>query len=69
MLEKMDPAPEFWEGKRGACAGALFNLISKKTFGTPPNGIGEIISLLRDSSNTQAEAMLRAFRRYASTMK
>lgn len=69
MLEKMDHSPEYWEGKRGACAGALFNLITKKKFGTPPNGIGEIISLLRDSSNSQAEAMLRAFRRYASTLK
>ena len=68
MLEKMEPAPEFWEGKRGACAGALFNLITKKKFGTP-NGIGDIISLLRDSPNTQAEAMLRALRRYASTTK
>lgn len=69
MLEKMDHSPEYWEGKRGACAGALFNLITKKKFGTPPNGIGEIISLLRDSSNSQAETMLRAFRRYASTLK
>ena len=69
MLEKMDPSPEHWEGKRGACAGALFHLIMKKKSGIPPNGIGEIISLLRDTSNSQAEAMLRAFRRYASTLK
>lgn len=69
MLEKMDPSPENWEGKRGACAGALFNLITKSRSGVPPNGIGEIISLLRDSSNSQAESMLRAFRRYASSVK
>lgn len=69
MLEKMDTSPDYWEGKRGACAGALYNLITKKKTGVPPNGIGEIISILRDSSNSQAEAMLRAFRRYASTLK
>jgi intraflagellar transport protein 56 len=69
MLEKMDPSPEHWDGKRGACAGALYNLITKKKTGTPQNGIGEIISLLRETSNSQAEAMLRAFRRYASTLK
>lgn len=69
MLEKMDPSPEYWEGKRGACAGALFSIITKRKSGSPPNGIGEIISLLRDSSNSQAEAMLRSFRRYASTLK
>ncbi|CAO1326743.1 unnamed protein product [Diamesa hyperborea] len=69
MLEKMDPNPEHWEGKRGACAGALYNIIAKKKTGQPPNGIGEIISLLRDSSNSQAEPMLRAFRRYASSSK
>jgi intraflagellar transport protein 56 len=26
ILERMDPNPEYWEGKRGACAGA-FQLI------------------------------------------
>lgn len=69
MLEKMDPSPEHWEGKRGACAGSLYCLMTKSRTGMPPNGIGEIISLLRDSSNSQAESMLRAFRRYASSVK
>jgi intraflagellar transport protein 56 len=26
LMERMDPNPEYWEGKRGACAGA-FQLI------------------------------------------
>ena len=67
MLEIMEPSAEAWEGKR--CAGSLFNLIMKKEIGVPPNGIGEIISLLKGSSNSQAEAMLHAFQRYASTLK
>lgn len=69
MLEKLDPNPEHWEGKRGALAGALHAIIAKRKNGTPPNGIGEIIGLLRDSSNSQAEPMLRAIRRFASTLK
>ncbi len=66
MLEKMDPNPEYWEGKRGACAGALQAIIAKRKNGAPLNGIGDIIALLRDSNNAQAENMLRAIRRYAS---
>jgi intraflagellar transport protein 56 len=69
VLEKLDPNPEYWEGKRGACAGALQALIAKRENGAPPNGITEIISLLRDSSNNQAEAMLRTIRKYANTLK
>ena len=26
VLERLDPSPEFWEGKRGACVG-IFQLI------------------------------------------
>lgn len=69
MLEKLDPNPEHWEGKRGALAGSLHAIIAKRKTGTPPNGVGEIIGLLRDSSNSQAEPMLRAIRRFASTLK
>lgn len=63
----MDPNPEYWEGKRGACAGALQAIIGKRKNGAPINGVGDIITLLRDSNNSQAEAMLRAIRRFAST--
>lgn len=69
MLEKLDPNPEFWEGKRGACIGALQAFIMKRPNGAPPGGIGEIISLLRDSSSTQADTILRTVRKYASTLK
>lgn len=69
MLEKLDPNPEFWEGKRGACVGALQAFIMKRQNGAPPGGIGEIISLLRDSSSSQADTILRIVRKYASTLK
>lgn len=28
VLEKLDPNPEFWEGKRGACVGVLQMIIA-----------------------------------------
>lgn len=30
LLEKMDPNPEYWEGKRGACAGTFQKVIANK---------------------------------------
>ncbi len=28
ILERMDPNPEFWEGKQGACAGAFQQIVA-----------------------------------------
>lgn len=69
MLEKLDPNPEYWEGKRGACAGALQAIISKRSAAAPHGGIQEIIQLLRESSNSQSESMVRTIRKFASTFK
>ncbi|XP_055382964.1 intraflagellar transport protein 56 [Condylostylus longicornis] len=69
MLEKLDPSPENWEGKRGACAGVLYAMVSDAKKGKPPNGIGDVISLLRDSDNQQAESMLKTIRKHASIFK
>lgn len=64
LFYRLDPNPEYWEGKRGACAGTLFAMISGRTFCGPSEGIAEICSLLRDSTNGQAEAMLRTLKQY-----
>ena len=69
MLEKLDPNPEYWEGKRGACAGAIQSIMAKRQNGAPPNGVSDVISLLRDSSSSQAEQMLRTIRRFSSNIK
>ncbi|EDS26880.1 conserved hypothetical protein [Culex quinquefasciatus] len=68
-LEKLDPNPEYWEGKRGACAGAVQAILAKRSSGAPPGGVAEVIALLRDSTNSQAESMLRTIRRFASSIK
>lgn len=66
---RLDPNPEHWEGKRGAIAGALLAIVKERTIGASPEGITSICSLLRDSTNSQAESMLRSIRRYASLSK
>ena len=68
MLEKLDPNPEYWEGKRGSCAGAFQAILVQRTSGAPPGGISDVVALLRDSSNQQAESMLKTIRRFASTI-
>lgn len=30
MLDRMDPSPEYWEGKRGACCGTLQYIVAEK---------------------------------------
>lgn len=68
MLEKysLEPNPEFWEGKRGACVGALYSVISERSVGTSPGGLIEICALLRESINPQAESIVRVIRRFAA---
>ncbi|XP_037892125.1 intraflagellar transport protein 56 [Glossina fuscipes] len=69
MLEKLDPSPENWEGKRGACAGVLYGLVTKYEKSRPHNGIADVIGLLRDSSNPQAESMIKVIRKNANLLK
>ncbi|XP_055856294.1 intraflagellar transport protein 56 [Episyrphus balteatus] len=69
MLEKLDPSPEHWEGKRGACAGTLYAIAADTDQGKPPNGVGDIISLLRESTNPQAEVMMKTIRKHLNVFK
>lgn len=60
----MVPNPEYWEGKRGACVGAIVSCVSKRNIGVPPNGLKDIYSLLHDSVNPQAETLMKVISRY-----
>ncbi|XP_055305612.1 intraflagellar transport protein 56 [Sitodiplosis mosellana] len=68
MLEKLslDPNPEYWEGLRGACIGALYSTITERNIGAPPNGLTDILDLLRQSSNPQADTIIRVIIRRLS---
>jgi intraflagellar transport protein 56 len=62
VLERLDPSPEYWEGKRGACVGVFQSIIgghgSKEHF-------RDVITALRNSENAQVEFIIRAMKKYA----
>jgi intraflagellar transport protein 56 len=57
LLEKLDGNPEFWEGKRGACAGVVQLVLASKL---KKECLRDVYSMLRtNAGNPQAELMLR----------
>jgi len=64
VLERLDPDPEFWEGKRGAAIGVF-----QKTVANLPGGehdkLQEVLNILRSSNNTQVEQMIRVIKKWA----
>lgn len=77
---RLDPSPENWEGKRGACIGVLYNWLTKSsTKGRPstssaavtqkPSPLNDIITLLRNSSNPQADTIIKTLRKHVAAFK
>ncbi|XP_051163568.1 intraflagellar transport protein 56 [Leptopilina boulardi] len=66
MLERMDPTPENWEGKRGAACGTFQYIIAEKL---PKELLPEVIQLLRNTSNTQSEQIIRVMRKWGKDNK
>ncbi|UYV83098.1 TTC26 [Cordylochernes scorpioides] len=62
VLEKMDPNPEYWEGKRGACVGVLQMIIAGHE---PKESIVEVLQLLRSTMNPQVEGIVRVISKWA----
>nr|XP_018907402.1 PREDICTED: intraflagellar transport protein 56 [Bemisia tabaci] len=62
MLERLDSTPEYWEGKRGACAGVVQLIVIGKQ---PKELLTDVIQLLRNTANSQVEAMIRAIKKWA----
>ena len=54
VLERLDPNPEYWEGKRGASVGAFQKIVAGKE---PRDTLREITQMLR---NTQVIVMPKA---------
>ncbi|XP_043280848.1 intraflagellar transport protein 56 [Venturia canescens] len=61
MLERMDPTPDHWEGKRGACCGTFQYIVAEKQ---PKELLKEIIQLLRNTSNSQVDQIIRVMRKW-----
>ena len=61
-LEQMDPSPEYWEGKRGACVG-LFKLFMEDH--NLQDEFRDVLGFLQSSSNPQVESILKVMTSYA----
>ncbi|KAL6441899.1 intraflagellar transport protein 56 [Cataglyphis hispanica] len=61
MLERMDPSPEHWEGKRGACCGTFQYIVAEKL---PKELLSDVIQLLKNTSNSQVDQIIRVMRKW-----
>ena len=61
MLERLDPNPEYWEGKRGACVGVFQAIIAKKE---SRELLRDVVSMLRNTSNPQVEYIIRIIKKW-----
>ena len=62
VLERLDPSPEFWEGKRGACVGVFQLVVAGQE---PKESLREIVAILRNTAQPQAELIVLAIRKWA----
>ncbi len=62
VLERLDPNPDYWEGKRGACVGLLQLIIAGHE---PKDSLKDIVELLRNTPQPQAELIVVAVRKWA----
>ncbi|CAH1795130.1 unnamed protein product [Owenia fusiformis] len=66
VLERLDPNPEYWEGKRGACVGVFQSIIAGQE---PRDLLKEVISILRGTSNPQVEFIIRTMKKWGKENK
>merc|ERR1719359_313339 len=63
VLERLDPDPEFWEGKRGAAVGVFQRVVAGKE---AVDRLQEVVNLLRSTDNPQVEYMInRVMKKWA----
>jgi intraflagellar transport protein 56 len=62
VLERLDPNPDFWEGKRGSCVGVFQQVIAGKE---PKETLRDVVAMLRNTSNPQVEYIIRTIRKWA----
>ena len=62
VLERLDPNPEFWEGKRGAAMGVFQMIIAGHE---PKESLRDVLNMLRNTSNPQVEYFVRTIRKWA----
>jgi len=63
VLERLDPDPEFWEGKKGAAIGVFQRVVAQKD---SADKLREVVHLLQSSSNPQVEYIVnRVIKKWA----
>ncbi|ESO84728.1 hypothetical protein LOTGIDRAFT_221830 [Lottia gigantea] len=62
VLERLDPNPEYWEGKRGACVGVFQLIIAGHE---QRELLRDVINMLRNTSNPQVEYIIRTMKKWA----
>ncbi|KAJ3093189.1 Intraflagellar transport protein 56 [Quaeritorhiza haematococci] len=60
VLERLDPNPEYWEGKRGACIGVFQQVIAGQE---PKDSLRDVVTMLRNTSNPQVEYIIRIIKK------
>ena len=66
VLERLDPSPEYWDGKKGACIGVLKQIVSGQE---SRDSLKSIVSILRNTSNPQVEYILRVFKKVGKEIR
>eukprot|EP00316_Scyphosphaera_apsteinii_P023027 CAMPEP_0119307576 /NCGR_PEP_ID=MMETSP1333-20130426/8034_1 /TAXON_ID=418940 /ORGANISM="Scyphosphaera apsteinii, Strain RCC1455" /LENGTH=586 /DNA_ID=CAMNT_0007311151 /DNA_START=35 /DNA_END=1795 /DNA_ORIENTATION=- len=61
-LERLDPNPEYWEGKRGACVGTFQQIIARKE---RKEVLREVLAMLKSTRNPQVEYLSRVIKKWA----
>ncbi|KAM9325585.1 intraflagellar transport protein 56 isoform 2-T2 [Gastrophryne carolinensis] len=61
VLERLDPSPEYWEGKRGACVGIFQMILAGRE---PKETLREVLHLLRSTGSTQVEYIIRIMKKW-----
>lgn len=64
VLERLDPDPEFWEGKRGAAIGVFQKAVAGKP-GGEADKLQEVVTILRSSNNPTVDYMTRVIKKWA----
>ena len=63
VLERFDPDPEYWAGKRGACIGVFQAVIAGQE---TKDTLRDIISILRNTNNPQVTYIVNIMERWAA---
>ncbi|XP_039256430.2 intraflagellar transport protein 56-like isoform X1 [Styela clava] len=66
VLERLDPNPEYWEGKRGACVGIFQMILAGHE---PRETLREILMLLRNTTNPQVEYIVRTIKKWGKEQR